>query len=278
MAKRSTHHKIIIGDSRHMDEIEDDSIQLTITSPPYWKLKQYEGGVNDLSMIEDIETFWRELSKVWEEVYRVLKPNGKFVCEWEDIVSPSIYDHPHELFLAGRMVETIEAAGLELISRLIWKKFVAGAGMRKCMYTCYGNQKNTNFRVVPNWAYCFTFRKYSKNYPKYPNNGRPEVTREEWKEWADGIWYVVMKPSENMGHSSVFAKELVRRHIKMYSFVGDTVLDPFLGSGTTMCIARDLGRHSVGYEVNPDFLSIMKRKVDFSRGRCEVLYQGKYAS
>jgi DNA modification methylase len=149
------------------------------------------------------------------------------------------------------MVASIEAAGLELHTRLIWLKAKAGGGMRKAPYTCYGNLRGTNARIPSVYAYVFVFRKYD---PTAPVDRRPpDFTRAEWKQWAEAVWYIENPRSHFHGHSSIFAPELARRLIRLYSHPGDLVLDPFAGVGTTLVAATELRRQAVGYEIHPTY-------------------------
>jgi len=132
---------------------------------------------------------------------------------------------------------------------------------RGWMTSNYSVCLNAGFRVNPNWAYVFVFRKYD------PTAGnRSTVTREEWigQGWSSGVWYVDFsygsQPWFKMGHSATYSDKLVERLTKLYTREGDLVLDPFLGTGTTMMVAKQLGRSCIGYEINPDFLPIIRRK------------------
>ena len=261
-------YKIIMSDSRNMAEVEDGSVQLVITSPPYWYLVRFSedgdvGAENDLSRITDREKFFAELSKVWKECYRVLKRGGYLVCEWEDIpVGSWKYGYPREICIAGDMINSIERVGLSLISRWIWKKFGAGAVQSKFQYTLYPSLTKADPRAIANWAYCFVFKKRGGSRPS-----KLDFTREDWKSWCDGVWYIENPSSQSAGISggAVFPYELVRRFMKIYSLPRDLILDPFLGTGTTMKVAYDLDRSCIGYEVLQKMLPIIKKKVGFGR-------------
>lgn len=256
--------KIVIADARSMKEVDDESAHFIVTSPPYWNLKKFSDLKDDLGNIEDKQEFFSQLSRVWKECFRVLRPNCKLVCVFEDyLVGSRIYGHPREICLCGDMVTSIENAGFELFTRIIWKKCKM---KRAWMTSNYSVCLNAGFRVNPNWAYVFVFRKYD---PTAEN--RHEVTREEWigQGWSGGVWYLDFsygsQPWFKMGHPATYSDKLVERLIKLYTREGDVVLDPFLGTGTTMMVAKKLRRNCIGYEVNPDFLSLIKRKVRAAR-------------
>jgi site-specific DNA-methyltransferase (adenine-specific) len=252
--------RVINRDCRHMREVEDQTVQLVLTSPPYWNLVDFDAGPADLSAIREQAEFFAELGLVWRECYRVLRPGGKLVVEFEDIANGSrVYGHPREICLVGDMVASVEAAGLELFTRLIWLKAKAGGGMRKAPYTCYGNLRGTNARIPSVYAYVFVFRKYD------PTAGidrrQPDFTRQDWKQWAETVWHIENPRSNFHGHPSVYPPELVRRLIRMYSYAGDLVLDPFAGVGTTLIAAAELGRRAVGYEIHPTHWAVARKRL-----------------
>jgi len=252
---------LVIGDSRSMEEVEDNSVTLVVTSPPYWNLDVFskEGDIGsqfDLSRLDSKEKFFGEISKVWKECYRVLRPGGHLVCEFEDYpVGSRLYGYPREILLAGDMNDSIESSGLYLISRWIWKKFESGVAISKFPYTLYGSEP----RAIANWAYCFVYKKKAR----LEETRTLDFTRREWKVWSDGIWEIPASreagAEEKYGISggAVFPEELVERFIRLYTRRGQTVLDPFLGTGTTMKVALKLGRHAIGYECLEKFLSVI---------------------
>ncbi len=251
---------VIRRDCRHMGEVPDQAVQLVLTSPPYWNLMEYQAGPADLSRIPDKAGFFAELQRVWVECHRVLRPGGKLAVEFEDIANGSrVYGHPREICLVGEMVASIEASGLELHTRLIWLKAKAGGGMRKALYTCYGNLRGTNARIPSVYAYVFVFRKYDPTAPI--DRRHPDFTRAEWKQWAEAVWYIENPRTNFHGHPTVFAPELARRLIRMYSYPGDLVLDPFAGVGTALVAAAALGRRAIGYEIHPRYWAIAQDRL-----------------
>ena len=256
-------YKIVIGSSQDMSEVDSNSVQIIVTSPPYWHLVLFseegeEGAKEDLSRAPSLAAFWDSVTQVWSECYRVLKPGGYLVCNWEDIPTGSWqYGYPREIFL-GDMVKTIESSGLVLISRWFWRKFETGAIMTKFQYTLHGNLTKSDPRAIANVAYVFAFKKRGGKRPS-----KLDFTKEDWKIWCDGLWRFE-NPSttaKGLAGGAVFPYELVRRCLKIYSSPGDTALDPFLGTGTTMKVAYDLDRSCIGYEVLPKMLPVIKRKV-----------------
>jgi len=262
-------YRIIIGDSREMPEIDDSSVDLVVTSPPYYGITTYsKNNPNDLSLIRDKDRFFRELGRVWKECYRVVKPNGFIVVNFQDLARGSIvYGYPHEICTAGDMVKSVEDAGFVLIGRWIWWKYKSGTATTKARYSLYNNLKHTIPRPISNWEYCFAFMK--RGYvPEGKIERKVDFTREQWIEWSSGVWYIPADsrnwmPFEDVSESAVFPVELPKRFIKIYSNPGDVVLDPFLGSGTTMLAAKMLRRSCIGIELQKKFLQIIKKKVGF---------------
>jgi len=260
--------KIIIGDSKNMHETKDRSIDLTVTSPPYLDLVEFKGTVKgELSTIKKRELlseverkFFGSIKKNFEEVYRVTKPGGIFVLEFEDYpVGSKFYGYPREILLSGKFCDAVESTGFYLISRWFWKKFQAGAALQKFRYLTYGNLKVSDPRAVVNIAYMLVFKKFTK----FNKKRELDFTVKDWREWSDGIWYIENTVGDLEAGEAVFSPELVRRFIKLYTNKGDTILDPFLGTGTTMKVASEQGRNCVGYEIRPRMLPKIKAKVRF---------------
>ena len=258
--------KIVIGDNRDMLEVESNSIDFIVTSPPYWHLDVFskegeEGHERDLSRYYKKEDFFNQIARTWAECERVLKPGSVIVVQWEDYPPGSRYcGYVREICLCGDMVKSIEKSGLILMSRWFVRKFGPGVAPQKFPYTMYGNLKSAYPRAIANVSYAFAF--YKREYK--PKQKKLDFTRKEWAEWSDGLWNINfigtgLKISGGATYPIAFAK----RCIKIYSNPGDVVLDPFLGTGTTMKAAFELERSCVGYEVLERMLLIIKDKVQY---------------
>ena len=255
-------HLIIIGDARDMRELENESIHLTVTSPPYVTsdfMKGQEFPVADyLKMIEE----------VFREVYRVTIPDGRLCLNVADVKTK--YYYPEDSFLrvplAHMVLDVCLKLGFRLLETFIWNKgfhrHMGGAagplfGSYPYPHTIYSNVY---------WEYIFVLKKPGSRRKVPPHIKRAsKISFEEWKEFTRFIWRVESETEWIKEHPSVFPVEIPKRFIKMYSFKGDTVLDPFLGSGTTILAARMLGRNSVGYEINPEYLDLIKRRVKMNQ-------------
>lgn len=267
-------YKIVMGDSRQMPEVESNTVSLVVTSPPYWHLDVFskegdKGAENDLSRILLKEDFFEELTRVWAECERVLVPGGILVVEWEDYPPGSrVYGYPREICICGDIVRSVERARLYLISRWIWKKFESGVALNKFQYTMWSNLKQTIPRAVANWAYCYAF------YKRYSGSRKRELdfNREEWKLFSDGIWDIEAKTSGAgavISGGAVYPVELISRFIRIFTMPRDVVLDPFLGTGTTMLASRQLSRSCVGFEVLEKMLPVIKGRVEYGKQRLD---------
>ena len=256
---RKTFHRIIMDDSRHMSEIPDDSVHLIITSPPYWHIKDY-GGPGQIGHGQSYEDYINDLNLVWAECTRVLKPGCRICVNIGDqFARADEYGRYAVIPIREEITRFMLAAGLDHMGTIIWQK-------RTTMRTSGGASVMGSFPYPRNgileidYEFILVFRKPGKPPSPTPEQkARARLSKAEWKEYFSGHWNF---PGEKQkGHAAMFPAELPRRLIRMFSFPGETVLDPFLGSGTTSLAAAVLGRNSVGYEINPDYLPVIKEKL-----------------
>lgn len=259
-----TRHTIVIGDSSRMPELNDESIHLMVTSPPYWNLKDY-GAVNQIGKSDSsYNSYLNKLFNVFRECVRVLVPDGKLVIN----IMP--------IFLSGKQSPFRRRMTKTVLTDL--ETFFAGLG-NMYFHSLYIWDKRkivrfSSFGSYPYPANLFSTFPYEWIIVFAKSGKRPPVPREikeksklTQKEWADycvnSIWEMNPAFAKTEKHPAPFPEELPRRIIKLYSFVGDTVLDPFLGCGTTTKVARELERNSVGYEINSEYLEVIKKKIGF---------------
>ena len=236
-------NRIYCGDSRRMDEIDNNSVHLTITSPPYYVGKEYEG------YLPTLESYFRMLRNVFQEVVRVTVPGGKICINLGDIAIGSKYNEgfPQEITVMSKLVEFLVRLDTYLYARIIWEKDDPWANSSHV--TFHSKVQHAEYRILPAWEYLFVFRKGKEaRKDKSPVDGRWIDKNEEWKHWVHGVWNI-RSVQRNDYHEAMFPEELVRRCIKMYSFPNDVVLDPFMGSGTTAVVAKKLVRNYLGYEL-----------------------------
>jgi len=236
-------NKIYCGDSRRMDKIDNDSIHLTITSPPYYVGKNYE------EYLPTIGSYFKMLRDVFQEVVRVTIPGGKIIINLGDIAIGSKYNEgfPEEVPIMFPLINSLRSFGAYLYARIIWEKDDPWANSSHVSF--HSKIQHAEYRVLPAWEYLFVFRKGKEaRKDKSSVDGRWIYKNEEWKEWVHGIWRI-RSVQRNEYHEAMFPEELVRRCIKMYSFPNDIVLDPFIGSGTVAVVAKKLVRNYIGYEL-----------------------------
>jgi modification methylase len=259
-----TRHTIVIGDSSIMPELKDESIQLMVTSPPYWNLKNY--GTNDQIGMSDssYHSYINKLCIVFKECVRVLGPDGKLVINIMPIFL-SGKQSPFERRMTKSVLTDFESYFTDLgniyfHSLYIWDK-------RKIVrFSSFGSYPYpTNLFSTFPYEWIMVFAKKGKR-PKVSSEikEKSKLTQKEWASYCvNSLWEMQPSSAKAEKHPAPFPEELPRRIIKIYSFYGDTVLDPFLGCGTTTKTAKELGRNSVGYEINPDYLEIIKKKIGY---------------
>jgi len=251
--------KVIIGDSRKMMEIDDESIDLVVTSPPYWHIKDY-GAQEQIGYGQSLHEYLKDLYRVWKECFRVLKPGRRLCINIGDQFARSIIYGRYKIIpLHAEFIAQCEEIGFDYMGSIIWQK-------KTTMNTTGGANVMGSYPYPPNgiveidYEYILLFKKPGKS-PKVDKNIKEmsKLTKEEWKEYFYGHWY--FRGARQVEHDAMFPEELPKRLIKMFTFVGDTVLDPFLGSGTTLKVALELKRNAIGYEINEKYLDVIKNKL-----------------
>ena len=254
-----TTHRIITGDSRKMDTIDDESIHLVVTSPPYWQLKDYGDG-RQIGFNDSYEEYINHLNLVWNESYRVLENGCRLCVNIGDQFARSVYYGRYKIIpIRTEIIKFCETIGFDYMGAIIWQKVTTTntTGGATIMGS-FPYPRNGIIKI--DYEFILLFKKGGT--PKKISRERKELsklTKEEWNEYFYGHWNFSGEKQDK--HLAMFPVELPKRLIKMFTFVGDTLLDPFLGSGTTSLAAKILNRNSVGYEINDAFLPIIKKKV-----------------
>jgi len=250
---------IIIGDSRCMREVTDESVHLIITSPPYWQLKDY-GEDNQIGFNDTYEEYINNLNLVWNECHRVLHKGCRLCINIGDQFARSVYYGRYKIIpIRTEIIKFCEIIGFDYMGAIIWQKVTTcnTTGGATIMGS-FPYPRNGILKI--DYEFILIFKKYGSS----PNVSRDireqsKLTQEEWNQYFSGHWTF---PGEKQNkHLAMFPEELPRRLIKMFSFIGDTVLDPFLGSGTTSLASKNLNRNSIGYEINGDSLFVIKDKL-----------------
>ncbi len=255
----STEHKVVIGDSRKLNKIGDKSVQLIITSPPYWQLKDY-GTDKQIGYHDTYESYINNLNLVWKECYRVLEDGCRMCINIGDQFARSVYYGRYKVLpIRTEIIKFCESIGFDYMGAIIWqKKTTTNTTGGASLMGSYPNPRNGVISI--DYEFILIFKKLGK--PRIISKEVKEqskMTKEEWKTYFDGHWY--FRGAKQDGHIAMFPEELPKRLIKMFSFVGEKVFDPFLGSGTTALAARNLGRSSIGYEINREFLPFIEKKL-----------------
>ncbi len=256
-----TTHKIINGDSRQMNLVPDKSVHLVITSPPYWQLKDY-GTENQIGYHENYETYINNLNLVWKECYRVLDHGCRLCVNIGDQFARAVYYGRYKVIpIRTEIIKFCESIGFDYMGAVIWQKqtttnTTGGASLMGSFPTPRNGILSIDYEFI------LVFKKLGTSKTKISKEIKEQskMTTEEWKEYFSGHWN--FGGARQDGHIAMFPEELPKRLIKMFAFKGETVLDPFMGSGTTSLAARNLERNSIGYEINPEFMEIAKNKLN----------------
>ena len=258
-----TLHKIINGDSRQMNLIPDKSVQLVITSPPYWQLKDY-GVENQIGYYEDYETYINNLNLVWKECYRVLDNGCRLCVNIGDQFARAVYYGRYKVIpIRTEIIKFCESIGFDYMGAIIWQKqtttnTTGGASLMGSFPTPRNGILSIDYEFILIFKKLGIPSKVSKAIKE-----QSKLTTEEWIEYFSGHWN--FGGAKQDGHLAMFPEELPKRLIKMFAFKGETVLDPFMGSGTTSLAARNLERNSIGFEINPEFIEIAKQKLNINQ-------------
>jgi DNA modification methylase len=260
----NTTHRIVNGDSRNMSLIEDKSVHLVITSPPYWQLKDY-GSDDQIGFHQDYESYINDLNLVWKECDRVLHDGCRLCVNIGDQFARSVYYGRYKVIpIRTEIIRFCETLGMDYMGAVIWQK-------NTTMNTTGGGSVMGSFPYPRNgilkidYEFILIFKKQGKApIPSSDNKKNSAMTKDEWNTYFSSHW--TFGGARQDKHMAVFPEELPHRLIKMFAFDGETVLDPFLGSGTTSLAANNLGRNSIGYEINPEYIDVCKEKLNVVQG------------
>lgn len=243
-----------------MNLVKDNSVHLIITSPPYWQLKDY-GNERQIGYHDSYENYINNLNLVWQESFRVLNPGCRLCINIGDQFARSVYYGRYKVIpIRTEIIKFCETIGFDYMGAIIWQKATT-------MNTTGGATVMGSFPYPRNgiikidYEFILIFKKIGSP-PKVSKERKEKskMSKEEWNEFFSGHWTFPGQKQE--GHLAMFPEKLPSRLIKMFSFVDDIVLDPFLGSGTTSLAAKNLKRNSIGYEINSEFFDIIKSKLN----------------
>jgi modification methylase len=246
-----TSHYLVHGDARKMGSLSSESVHLVLTSPPYWTLKKYENAVGQLGHLSDYDDFLKELSSVWRRSFDLLVPGGRLICVVGDVcLSRRQNDGRHTVVpLHASIQEICRKMGFDNLAPIIWHKIANAAYEVSGGGGFLGKPYEPNSVIKNDVEYILMFRKpggYRK--PMTAKRLLSVISAENYQSWFQQIW-TGLTGASTKDHPAPYPTELAERLIRMFSFAGDVVVDPFSGSGTNAIAAARTGRHSVGYEI-----------------------------
>jgi len=270
-------HLVVIGDSRHMTEVPDSSVQLIVTSPPYFDVKDY--GAENIGSLDDFNEYLQEMQSVFRECYRVLE-KGRYIC----VNICDIISHECKYPIPAHYVLLLQRAGFDYREDIIWRK-PSGIGAKK------GSGAAKRFGLFiqhpypmyyfPNniFEHILVMRKGRFDYKQVSAEEKKQATvdiEEAKRRWNSDIWDMHPETKNQYNretHPAMFPEELPEALIRLYTYEGETVLDPFLGSGTTTKVAASLDRRSIGYELNRSYLPLIRQKSNIAPNELKITYQ-----
>jgi len=257
--KQKTCQRLINGDARDLTFLEDESIHLVVTSPPYWNLKRYNENPDQLGHVNDYESFLRELEKVWKEVFRVLVPGGRLVCVVGDVCVSRRRFGRHLVFpLHADICVLCRKIGFDNLNPIIWHK-IANASFEVENGSKFLGKPYEPNAIIKNDMEFILMQRKPGGYRKPTEEQRKisKIDKKDFDTWFQQIWNIT--GASTRIHPAPFPLELATRLIRMFSFHGDTVLDPCCGTGTTMRAALRYGRNSIGIDIEPEYCRMAAR-------------------
>ncbi|HLW80402.1 MAG TPA: site-specific DNA-methyltransferase [Candidatus Acidoferrales bacterium] len=258
-----TTHRICVGDSREMSGVKPESVHLVLTSPPYWTLKEYRHSEAQLGHVEDYDQFLRELDRVWKNCFAALVPGGRLICVVGDVcLSRRENGGRHTVVpLHASIQEHCRKLGFDNLAPIIWHKISNAAYEVEGGGGFLGKPYEPN-AVIKNDIEFILMERKPGGYraPDLPAKILSLISAENHSKWFQQIWTGITGASTKQ-HPAPYPVELAERLIRMFSFVGDAVLDPFLGTGTTTVAAAEWGRNSIGFEVDHHYFALAQKRI-----------------
>jgi len=260
-----TTHRLHLGDARNLSWIPDASVHLVVTSPPYWTLKEYAPGNPDqMGHFEDYEHFLAQLDRVWAECRRVLVGGGRICCVVGDVCIPRKKGGRHHVVpLHSDIQVRTRKLGLDSLQPILWHKIANGATEAEGNGAGFYGKPYQPGGIIKNDIEYILFLRKGGEYRTTPplQKALSMLTRDEMKQWQRSIWTDLRGASTRDGHPAPYPVDLAERLIKLFSFAGDTVLDPFAGTASTSLAAIMAGRNSIANEIEPAYLEIARRRI-----------------
>lgn len=260
-----TTHRLHLGDARDLSWIPDASAHLVVTSPPYWTLKKYApGNEHQMGHFEDYEHFLAQLDMVWRECRRVLAGGGRVCCVVGDVCVPRKTGGRHYLVpLHSDIQVRARRLGLDCLQPILWNKIANGATEAEGNGAGFYGKPYQPGGIIKNDIEYILFLRKGGEYRSVPTlqKALSMLTREEMKAWQRSIWNDLPGSSTREGHPAPYPVELAERLIRLFSFAGDTILDPFAGTGSTSQAAIMSGRNSIANDIEPAYVEIARQRI-----------------
>jgi DNA modification methylase len=256
-----TTHRLVQGDARDLSFLQDESIHLVVTSPPYWNLKQYNNSQGQLGHISSYEQFLTELTKVWRECFRVLVLGGRLVCVVGDVcLSRKKYGRHVVMPLHADICVACRKIGFDNLNPIIWHK-ISNANYEVQNGSKFLGKPYEPNAIIKNDIEFILMQRKPGGYRKPTNTQRDKsrIEKKDYDEWFQQSWNITGASTKN--HPAPFPIELAYRLVRMFSFFGDTVLDPFCGTGTTMIAAMKCDRNSIGVEIDSEYCRMAAERI-----------------
>jgi DNA modification methylase len=260
----TTVHKLNCGDARDLSWIPDESVHLVVTSPPYWVLKDYEHSPGQLGDVADYEVFLEQLDRVWAECRRVLAPGGRICCVVGDVCIPRKQKGRHFIMpLHADIQVRTRHVGLDCLTPILWHKIANGVTEAQGNGAGFYGKPFQPGAIIKNDIEHILFMRKGGQYRSATHTQKllSMLTKTEMQTWFRSFWSDINGVSTRTGHPAPFPVELAERLIRMFSFAGDTVLDPFMGQGSTSIAAMRAGRNSLGNELEASYCRLARERV-----------------
>jgi modification methylase len=274
MSGGPTTHLVYQADARDMSPVETESVHLICTSPPYAMLKEYPDHTGQLGNIPIYEDFLSELDKVWKECLRILVPGGRIACVVGDVcISRRKGGRHHVLPLAGDIQVRARKLGFDNLTPIRWMK-VANIALEASRSARYLGKPNLPNGVVKNDLEQILFLRKPGGYrkPTPEQEKHSFISTEDYIKWFSPVWTDI-RGQHRRDHPAPYPLEVANRLIRMFSFVGDTIVDPFAGTGTTGLAALIAGRNSINFDIEPQYVYMMAQRLRSSDVAAKVLLQ-----
>jgi site-specific DNA-methyltransferase (adenine-specific) len=265
-------HALRMGDARALEWIPDGSVHLVVTSPPYWTLKRYNESEGQLGHLADYRGFLDELDKVWRHCFRALVPGGRLVCVVGDVCIARRKNKGRHMVvpLHADISVRCREIGFDYLTPIFWQKIANASYEVENGSSFLGKPFEPNAIIKNDTEYVLMLRKpggYRK--PTEAQRDRSRLAKDEHAAWFRSVWTDIPGASTR-DHPAPFPVDLAYRLVRMFSFVGDTVLDPFLGTGTTTIAAIRAGRNSIGVELDPAYMRLAAGRVRAEAGQLSL--------